>query len=90
MKDADKILKAIQELREQTGDFWRVGQIATCFNCSKSTVQNRIITHPTFPRERRLPTGRDGGRGGPMWKASEVRAWPDRYTIPKPSARRSR
>lgn len=58
-------------------DLWDVSTIAAFLKRSDSNVRERICPLPDFPKAIRLPS--QNGRGHPLWKASEVIAWAERY-----------
>lgn len=59
-------------------DRWDVATIARVLKRSENYVRNSVICLPDFPKAIRLPvTG--GGRGQPLFKATEVLAWTDKY-----------
>lgn len=75
----DAILNQIlDELRRQRtsakDELWDADDIATYLRYGKSTVQNKIITTPGFPRAVIIATT-DSKKGTRRWKADEVRNW---------------
>lgn len=70
-----ELLKEIRALRMSGKDeLWDVSDIATYLRYAKSTVHNKIITIPTFPRAVVIATA-DARNGTKRWKAEEVRQW---------------
>lgn len=59
-------------------DLWDVATIAQLLKRSEDQVRERVVCLPDFPKAIRLPAG-SGGRSRPLWKATEVIAWADRY-----------
>jgi hypothetical protein len=59
-------------------DRWDVATIARVLKRTENYVRNRIICLPDFPKAIRLPTD-GGGRGQPLYKATEVLAWTDKH-----------
>lgn len=58
-------------------DLWDVSTIAAYLKRSESNVRERLCPLPDFPKAIRLPS--QAGRGHPLWKASEVIAWAEKY-----------
>lgn len=58
-------------LRQQSDELWRAEEIAGYLKLGKKSVQNRILSLPTFPPPVFLPTGEKTKR----WVSKEVRAW---------------
>lgn len=52
-------------------DMWDTERIAAYMKLSYSTVRDKILTRPGFPRPHRLGSG----RAKPIYKATEVIAW---------------
>ena len=59
-------------------DMWDVATIARVLKRSESMVRNRLICLPDFPKAIRLPVA-GGGRGQPLYRATEVLEWVGRY-----------
>ena len=59
-------------------DMWDVATIARVLKRSETQVRNRMICLPDFPKAIRLPVA-GGGRGQPLFRASEVLEWAGRY-----------
>lgn len=59
-------------------DLWDVATIARVLKRSENQVRNRMICLPDFPKAIRLPVI-GGGRGQPLYKATEVLAWVSKY-----------
>lgn len=78
-----KILDAVNKLEKQIiipvdVDLWDVKTIASYMKRNAQVVRERITSLPDFPAAIRLPS--NGPRGGyPLWKATEVMAWVQRY-----------
>lgn len=73
-----EILNAIlQKLSEKTipveYDLWDASHIAAYLKRSHSTVRDRILPLPSFPRPIRIQTS--NGTGHPLYKAREVIKW---------------
>lgn len=79
MNDDDKaILKAIlQKLTERKipleVDLWDTEHIAAYLKRSHSTVRDKILPLPSFPKAIRIQTA--NGTGLPLYKAREVIRW---------------
>ena len=58
-------------------DLWSVREIAAYLKRSQTAVRDRITKQTTFPQPIRLPS--EKGRGQPLWRASEVIAWAERF-----------
>lgn len=56
---------------------WDTATIAKYLNRNDSAVRERITPLPDFPRAIRLPSKQ--GLGRPLYKASEVIAWTEKY-----------
>lgn len=68
----------LEELRRQNkrdDDLWDADDIAHYMKLEKSTVQQRILRKPNFPRPVLLQTSLDGGGGGKRWVPKEVKQW---------------
>jgi hypothetical protein len=79
--DEREILKAIlQKLTEQKipieVDLWNAGHIAAYLKRSYSTVRDKILPLPDFPKPIRIKTA--NGTGQPLYKAREVIQWAER------------
>lgn len=59
-------------------DMWDVATIARVLKRSETQVRSRMICLPDFPKAIRLPVA-GGGRGQPLFRASEVLAWVGKY-----------
>jgi len=59
-------------------DMWDVATIARVLKRSETQVRNRMICLPDFPKAIRLPVV-GGGRGQPLFRASEVLEWAGKY-----------
>jgi hypothetical protein len=59
-------------------DLWDVATIARVLKRSEDQVRNRLICLPDFPKAIRLPVA-GGGRGHPLYRATEVLAWTQKY-----------
>jgi hypothetical protein len=59
-------------------DMWDVATIARVLKRSETQVRNRMICLPDFPKAIRLPVV-GGGRGQPLFRASEVLEWAVKY-----------
>jgi hypothetical protein len=59
-------------------DMWDVATIARVMKRSETQVRNRMICLPDFPKAIRLPVV-GGGRGQPLFRASEVLEWAGKY-----------
>lgn len=59
-------------------DLWDVATIARLLKRSESQVRNRMICLPDFPKAIRLPVA-GGGRGQPLYRASEILEWVEKY-----------
>lgn len=59
-------------------DTWDVATIARVLKRSETTVRNRLICLPDFPKAIRLPVA-GGGRCQPLYYATEVLAWMRKY-----------
>jgi len=59
-------------------DLWDVATIARVLKRSESMVRNRLICLPDFPKAIRLPVA-SGGRGQPLYRATEVLKWIGKY-----------
>lgn len=59
-------------------DLWDVATIARVLKRSETQVRNRLICLPDFPKAIRLPVA-GGGRGQPLYKATEVLEWAGKY-----------
>jgi hypothetical protein len=73
-----EILSAIlQKLSEKTipieVDLWDASHIAAYLKRSHSTVRDRILPLPSFPKPIRIQTS--NGTGHPLYKAREVVRW---------------
>lgn len=73
-----EILSAIlQKLSEKTipieYDLWDASHIAAYLKRSHSTVRDRILPLPSFPKPIRIQTS--NGTGHPLYKAREVVRW---------------
>ena len=68
----------LDELRRQRtsakDELWDADDIASYLRYRKSTVQNKTIKTPGFPRAVILANA-DSKNGTRRWKADEVRAW---------------
>lgn len=62
-----------------TEELWRADEIADYLHVSKKTVQNRVVTSPTFPPARLLDFA---GNSRPVrrWVAREVMKWATRIS----------
>lgn len=58
-------------------DLWSADEIARYLKRERRTVMESYACLPNFPKAIRLPS--KGVRGQPLWKASEVIAWAERY-----------
>lgn len=59
-------------------DLWDVATIARVLKRSETQVRNRMICLPDFPKAIRLPVA-GGGRGQPLFRATEVLGWVGQY-----------
>jgi len=59
-------------------DMWDVATIARVLKRSETQVRNRMICLPDFPKAIRLPVA-GGGRGQPLYRATEVLDWIGKY-----------
>lgn len=76
--DEKEILKAIlQKLTERLipveVDLWGTEHIAAYLKRSHSTVRDKILPLPSFPKPIRIQTA--NGTGHPLYKAREVIQW---------------
>ena len=55
-------------------DLWDSAHVGAYLKVSQRTVAERIAAVPGFPKAVRVPT-KGGGRGHPLWPASEVIEW---------------
>lgn len=70
-----QILDELRRQRTSTKDeLWDADDIAAYLRYTKSTVQNKIIKTPGFPRAVIIATT-DSKNGTRRWKADEVRNW---------------
>lgn len=79
MKIQNLLEEIASELRISNSDkrMWSAGDIAAYMGLSKSTVQQRIICKPDFPRSVKIPTGdRFTNR---RWYPQEVKNWIKRH-----------
>lgn len=58
-------------------DLWTAQQVGAYLKCSDRYVLEYYCTLPDFPEKIRLPS--KSGRGHPLWNASEVIAWAQKY-----------
>ena len=69
----------LDELRRQRtsakDELWDADDIASYLRYRKSTVQNKTLSAPGFPRAVILVNDADSKKGTKRWKAEEVRAW---------------
>lgn len=65
----EKILHCLQAMQSSEREVWDAEDIAYYTKLKRKTVQNGILTDPSFPSPGILPTG------GRRWNAKEVRAW---------------
>lgn len=86
MSEHDLIDRLAAALAERTKpaipisiDLWDISTIAQFLKRNESVVRERIACKPDFPPAIRLPT-ETGNRGHPLYKASEVIKWADKYT----------
>ena len=83
-----RILEAVAKSKPHiplTVDLWSGDEVAQFLKRDRRTAMERIVVLPSFPRAIRLPTV-PGGKGQPLWKASEVIAWADSYQDAERSA----
>jgi hypothetical protein len=59
-------------------DLWDVAMIARVLKRSETQVRNRLTCLPDFPKAIRLPVA-GGGRGQPLYRATEVLKWVSKY-----------
>jgi hypothetical protein len=59
-------------------DLWDTKTIASFLKRSDDQVRERVVCLPDFPKAIRLPA-ESGGRARPLWKATEVLAWAEKY-----------
>ena len=76
--ETEALLNAIlQKLTEQmipvTVDLWDTEHVARYLKYSYTTVRDKIIVRPDFPRP--ININRGGTRSHPLFKAREVIAW---------------
>lgn len=76
-KLADALAKQLRPGIPVSIDLWDVATIAQFLKRSDAAVRERICALPDFPKAIRLPS--QGGRGHPLWKATEVIAWAEKY-----------
>lgn len=74
---ADLLGKQFKPAIPLTVDLWDVSTIAQFLKRSDSQVRERVTCLPDFPKAIRLPS--QNGRGHPLYKATEVIAWAERY-----------
>jgi len=53
---------------------WNAEECAAYLKMNKKTFLNSYAPHPKFPKAFR-PKRADGGRGFPLWRATEVIEW---------------
>jgi predicted DNA-binding transcriptional regulator AlpA len=73
---SEELLKQIlEELKSANADkrLWDITQVAEYFNMKRSTVSNKIIAAPDFPKCITVD------RTHPRWKPEEVKKWADRH-----------
>lgn len=85
MSELELVTKLAVELARQlrspiplTIDLWDVGTIAKYLKREDASVRERIICLPDFPKAIRLPS-QTGRRGHPLYKATEVIAWVEKF-----------
>ncbi len=81
--DAAQILSAL--MREIKGlrktslpieqQIWDIDDIATHIGLTPDYTLRNVVTQPTFPPVRPIPTNKTGDRVSNRWRASEVIAW---------------
>lgn len=77
---SEKLLgNILEELKKQriTDRLWDTDDIAVYTGLAVKTIQNKTLTHQSFPSPVVLPTG------GKRWKADDVRRWADRRKLTK-------
>ncbi len=77
-KLADMLDKHLKPTIPVSIDFWDVATIARLLKRSDDQVRERVVCLPDFPKAIRLPA-ESGGRSRPLWKATEVLAWINKY-----------
>lgn len=77
MNEKDLLAAILQKLTERTipieVDLWDASHIAAYLKRSHSTVRDKILPLPSFPRPIRIQTA--NGTGHPLYKAREVIQW---------------
>ncbi|NDF11525.1 MAG: hypothetical protein EB060_01745 [Proteobacteria bacterium] len=73
----EKIVHYLRVIHSSSKELWTAQDIADYVSLKKKTVQNSIITKPTFPAPVLLATG------GKRWKAKEVKAWQEKQRLAK-------
>lgn len=77
-KLASALAKQLRPIIPIDIDLWDVETIAHVLKRSDDQVRERVVCLPDFPKAIRLPAV-SGGRSRPLWKASEVLAWAEKY-----------
>ena len=77
MSEKEILAAILQKLSEKTIpveiDLWDASHIAAYLKRSHSTVRDRILPLPSFPKAIRIQTS--NGTGHPLYKAREVVRW---------------
>lgn len=83
---SEELLQRLTNVLEKLGagsvpisvDLWDADMIAAYLKRSSRQVMSRYAPLPDFPRAIRLPST-TGGCGQPLWKATDVIAWAEKY-----------
>lgn len=77
MSEKEILAAILQKLSEKTipieFDLWDASHIAAYLKRSHSTVRDKILPLPSFPKPIRIQTA--NGTGHPLYKAREVVRW---------------
>jgi hypothetical protein len=82
MCDIEKLATTLMRLSPHiplTQDLWSTKEIAYYLKRSENVVRDHIVHLPDFPPAYRLPSRNKRGRGHPLWRASEVMAWAQKF-----------